>query len=715
MSKNTTLAVFTAASFLAAFLMFAVQPMVGKMLLPLVGGTPAGWVVAMAFFQLALLAGYLLAHLLSTFTARSHGALFLMALSLGVFFLPVSLKDQAAVLGAIPTPFTVFALLSLTVAVPFIALSLSAPTIQRLFSSTGHPDAKDPYFLYVASNLGSFAGLFAYPLMIEPLMKLSVQMHSWMGGFAVLISLACFATATLSKQEERKASKAPKESITWSRRLRWLALAFVPSSLMLGVTSHITMDILSVPMVWVVPLGIYLLTFVAAFSKKRLVSLQFLQVLHPFVVALALGFVLFLTHASWMTLLPHLAFFGIIALFCHQLLSDDRPSVAHLTEYYLIMSAGGALGGAFNAFLMPTLLDFQLEYQLTLLLSCLLNPAFGKAPTTKSWLLLVAAVTGALILYAVKAMTGLTLTQGLLPVFFILCLVLASSQARLALLCGAYVIFMDLAANHAGQMLYRDRNFFGIVKVTEKQKTHEDKIYDMRLLAHGTTIHGVQYFTKELEREPTAYFTRQGQLGDVFRALKPKSVGVAGLGIGTISCHLGKNASLVFYEIDPAIVYAAKNYFTYLDKCAPEKNEIIVGDARLELAKRDQDRYDLLILDAFSSDMVPVHLMTIEAFQLYLERIKPDGAIVFNLSNRFYELKDLVAANAAKLGLQNLQLKKDAPVWYGAASNWMILSRTGKHFPALKNAGWQEITAPAGMKPWTDEYSHSINLIRLWW
>jgi MFS family permease len=371
--------IFSFTLFLSAALMFALQPMVGKMLLPVVGGTPAGWIVAMAFFQVALLAGYFLAHLLSRFTPRTQVLLYILCLGIGTFFLPVTLGKFTALLSPSPRPFEVFLLLSAAVAIPFMALSATASTLQRLFTTTGHTSAEDPYFLYAASNLGSFAGLLLYPFYIESRSTLTMQAQGWFLGYILLIVMAVVCLALSGKETPvRKPATEPLFAVGWKRWLEWIGLAMVPSGLLLAVTMHITTDIFSVPLLWVLPLGIYLLTFVAAFSKRQIINYHWLLNIQPVAAAIAIALTLMVTDSfamSWYSMGVHLTAFGVVALMCHMRLARGRPvDSRRLTEFYLMISLGGALGGVLVAFLAPLLFDRLVEYPLLMAASGLCNP-----------------------------------------------------------------------------------------------------------------------------------------------------------------------------------------------------------------------------------------------------------------------------------------------------------------------------------------------------
>ncbi|HYD17743.1 MAG TPA: class I SAM-dependent methyltransferase, partial [Patescibacteria group bacterium] len=373
--QTMILAIYSFAMFVSAGIMFALQPMVGKMLLPLVGGTPAGWVVTLAFFQLMLLGGYLIAHVLSGLTARVHGIVYLILMAVGFAFLPVHLN---ATVSDHPGAFDIFRLLAATVAVPFIALSATSSTLQRLFGTTGHKWAADPYFLYAASNLGSFAGLIFYPAFMEAHWGLGEQADKWRIGFAVLIALAT-TCLLFAKKEPRTAAPiaVSSERTQTAQRLRWMLLAFFPSALLSAVTTHITTDVFSAPLIWILPLAIYLLTFVIAFARHALFRFEDIARWHRLVVPLAVVLTCVYNlniRVSVYAMGFHIFAFGVAALACHMLLAKSRPAGTgrQLTEYYLLMSLGGAAGGLLNAFVFPVILDRLIEYPVLMALSLMM-------------------------------------------------------------------------------------------------------------------------------------------------------------------------------------------------------------------------------------------------------------------------------------------------------------------------------------------------------
>lgn len=738
---SLSVGVFSLTLCLSAALMFAIQPMTGKMLLPIVGGTPSGWIVAMAFFQVMLLGGYLLAHLFSKFPPRAHAALYICALVAGIYFMPVDIRHHADILPASPGPWDIFKLLCLSLSIPFIALSATSSTVQRLFTTTGHASAHDPYFLYVASNIGSFSGLLLYPLVFEHILSLSEQSgysslayFSLIAGgvFCLLLSLAVRKKETGAEVKiSGKAAKTAETKLAFKTCAEWIALAFVPSSLLLGVTIYITTDIMSVPMIWVLPLCLYLLTFIVAFSKKTIFPANTFQDLLP-AAALVGVITICIVRMSWLTqwagMVFYLIIFTIAALACHNRLAALRPldnQSRHLTAFYLMMSIGGALGGVFNAFIVPAVADRLIEFPLLLVGALLLHPSF-RATTTAGLVTLCAIILTVFTMPTTPSQLPVSNIQLIDTVFFsagaLMIMFGLFSKTRKYLrtdnVIAAAAIFLLLGqfVQQRQDVIFSHRNFYGTVRVFDRDTIQEngDRM-TARLLYHGTTTHGVQNITNaETQKIPTSYYTQPGPLGDVFTTFNPKKVAGIGLGAGVINCYAAPDRVFTFFEIDPAIVNVAHKQFSFLSTCvSAEPPQIIIGDGRLELSKLDNQKFDLIILDAFSSDAVPVHLMTLEAIEEYLEKLTPEGVIAFHLSNRYFILEDRLAATAEKLGLNHsYRLDYDfrnagGEEQFRYASKWLVMSRTDVTGLHALNADWMKLRA-SNEKIWTDDFSDLI-------
>ena len=695
--------------------MFSLEPMIGKMLLPIVGGAPAGWMVSLAFFQLILLAGYFLAYLLARLSPLRQAAVYVAILGAGSLFLPVTFAKAAQHVGAIPGALDVFLLLTSAIALPFIALAATSSTLQRLFTVTGHPSAANPYFLYAASNLGSFAGLFLYPFFLEPRLRLSTQSAWWLFGYLLLIVAATICLLPARKHAVKK--ETPRISPAPARRemLAWVVLALVPSSLMMGLTSYATTEIISMPLLWVIPLGLYLLTFVIAFSTRHIVSLDWLARAQPVAVILALILIFILPTGAFNRFQAfgfHAVVFTLVALMCHLQLAKTIPSnsTRHLPLFYLLIATGGALGGILNAFIAPVVFTSAIEYPAMLIAACLLNPLwrFGRRD-----LLIVAAAATLLICALTDSSLFLVLiaTIGAIGIP-ILAAALIALHPRAALIGGGLVA---LAATQtvSATSVYQGRNFYGVLKVHDQDVTVRDGHEKLRYLLNGTTVHGRQSLAPGRELEPTSYYTKDGPLGEVFTAFHPRKIAAVGLGAGTIACYGTPQNEITFFELNPQVQVVAEHYFTFLSKCgAGARPRIVLGDARLSLSRMTDGKFDLIILDAFSSDAVPTHLMTKEALALYTDHLTDKGLVLFHISNRHFYLGYPLAVTAQALGLSGRfidYLPAGNP--YADESQWLALSRDEAELQNLKRLPWRRLSAPEGMQPWTDDYNNVYGIM----
>lgn len=723
--KSPALALFAGALFLSAALMFALQPMVGKMLLPLVGGTPAGWIVTMAFFQIMLLAGYFVAHFLSRFSPRVHGILYVLLLCIGCLFLPVGFAGDA---DATPGAVDVFMLLARSVAMPFIAISATASTLQRLFATTGHAAGKDPYFLYAASNLGSFTGLFLYPLVFEPLWGNAAQARYWYAAFAVLIAAAIICVAGSGKTAEGKAAASEDDApVDMRRKLEWLALSFLPSALLLAVTTHISTDVFSAPMIWVVPLAIYLLTFVIAFARKPLVQFKDAARWHHIAVPVAVALLCVTNLNLRVTIYAmffHLLAFGATALACHLRLASLRPAGTgrNLTGYYLTMSLGGALGGALNAFVLPVVLDRLIEYPVFLILSLLLMPAFReKMKLVPKMMLGMAGFAGVMytaMVFYVSADSSSDIAQYNSDVsmtdFMLFTIALLVGMNVRTAFYGAAVMLALYELVLPRNVMLTTRNFYGVIKVFERPIAMADGVHMARYMYHGTTTHGIQITDKANETRTTAYFWGGGPVSDVFALYNPKDIAVIGLGAGTMNCYSTPDRAFTFFEIDPEVKRVAEEEFTFLKACTGRRPpRIIIGDGRIELNRQADEKYNLIALDAFSSDTIPTHLLTLEAVEGYLKRLAPGGILMFNLSNRYFTLANPLLRIAEELGLKT-RFVLDVPppdATHAAASIWFVMAQQDTSLSPLEDYGWVELQAPPGTPLWTDDHTQMLSVL----
>jgi hypothetical protein len=721
---------FALTLLLSAGLLFVVQPLFAKAMLPVLGGAPGVWNVCVLLFQASLLAGYAYAHGLVRWCSIrqqviAHAALLVVA----ALAVPFALEPHASSVVTHPIGWLVLGFLS-SVALPFFAVSSNAPLIQMWFRGTAHPAAADPYFLYSASNAGSLLGLLAYPLAIEPRFALPEQSRLWAVGFGglVALTLGCGAVALVSRRAgttvARYASAAAEGPPRVMQRLHWLALAAVPVGHMLAVTTYLTTDVGSVPLLWVVPLAVYLVTFVVAFAARQVLPYRWVARAAPVALLLLLPALLIPVGMSPAIGAGHLIAFGLAALMCHGELARRRPAAAHLTDFYLCVAAGGVLGGALNTLIAPALFDGVTEYPLVIVVACALTPVLGRrqAPQPRAYdLVLPIAVAaggcGLVVVNRVAPMGGPALLTGFLALS-IFSLSFRSHPLRLALAALALLVTGGAAGGDSGTLLHQERTFFGVYRVSL------DPVSGVRLLRHGTTLHGAQATDAALRRVPMTYFHRSGPVGDVMRILLhdrgPSRVGVIGLGAGTLAAYAREGDEFTFYEIDPAVGRIASNgaLFTYLQDCRG-RCKVILGDARLTLAHAPSGELDLLLLDAFSSDAIPVHLLTVEALELYLQKLTPAGVVALHISNRHLALEGVVSRLAAHLGLDaHVRFDRDGSVDVAAggkqSSHWVALGRRGAApIGAVgRRPGWRPLTPQPGTPLWRDRFSDIVGVIR---
>ncbi|MDT5271126.1 MAG: hypothetical protein QOH49_3312 [Acidobacteriota bacterium] len=772
--------VFAVALFVSAFLLFWVQPLAGKMLLPLLGGTPAVWNTCMLFFQALLLAGYAYALILTRWlSGLAQAAVHLALLALAALALPVALNAAAA--GGVPEgaspEWWLLRTLLVTVGPPFFVLSASAPLLQGWFSRTRAESASDPYYLYAASNAGSLFALLGFPVLLEPALTLGQQSRAWASAYSVLFFLfAACAVLTMrarkpaGKDEVRDAAHASSEPLSLRRRLRWVLLAFVPSSLVLGVTTHVTTDLVAVPLLWIIPLALYLLSFVIVFARGRTIPRGFAARLVPSTAVLVT--MVYLSGAArpaWFLILFHLAFLFAAALVCHGQLADDRPAASHLAEFYLCLAVGGVLGGLFNAVVAPLLFNTVAEYPLVILLASYLRPAYRNVGGTLLGLRLGAKkkdesvavgnvasdeevegdvdgkrldvldvllplsmglIAAVLMLathgFEMSAVERAAVTLGL-PLFMVNHF-FAPRPVRFALGLAAVMLAALLFADSGGRTLHASRNFYGTHRV---EADSDDSVH---WLHHGSTLHGKQYTDAARACEPTSYYHRKGPLGSVFESMRarkissvdigpirpsaPRSFAVVGLGAGTTAAYALAGESWTFYEIDPAVVRIARepSYFTYLSACAAAPMNVVVGDARLRMREAPDAAYDLIVLDAFSSDAVPAHLLTREALALYLSKLAPGGVIAFHVSNRSLELERVVGGLVADARLTARIFddhRHDSQPGLDP-STWVAVARRAEDLgPLVNDPRWLPLDATTHkLALWRDDFSDVLGVFR---
>mgnify|MGYP002623096991 FL=1 len=723
---------FSATLFFSALLLFVVQPMVGKMILPTLGGAPAVWNTCMVFFQAALLAGYGYAHFVAgRLRLRVQIPAHIMLL-LGIFFaLPIAFPHD----GDVPTGDNpvLWLLLKLAVGVglPFFITASSAPLLQRWFAHSGHEQASDPYFLYAASNAGSFVALLGYPILIEPMLDLEQQSSAWSLGFIgmILMTASC-GFAVLGAPRDPRPAAGPSESTdslkapSTKASLWWIVLAFVPSSLMLGVTTYITTDIAAVPLLWVVPLAIYLLTFVLTFARRPPLSVAFCAKLLPPALVLWICTQLGAQGNVGIMSIPFQLFiFFLAAMVCHGRLAESRPPAERLTSFYWWMSVGGVLGGVFNGLLAPVLFNREIEYQMVLVLACLFMPAKQAVRTTWKVDLVPAAVMAVVALGLAAGMRVLGPDRDF-PIrvigFFspaIVCLFYYKRPVRFAAALGvAMLASAYFVPTRTGQILHVERNFFGVKRVRVEPSGR------YRRLQHGGTAHGLQATDPDRALDPLGYYHPEGPLGDVFDAFGPTTgrVAVIGLGCGGMFAYAQPHHRFTFYDIDPAVQRIAENpdFFTLLAKGLGEY-EIVIGDGRLRMMDADEGVFDLLLLDAFSSDAIPIHLLSREALAIYVSKTSADGVIVFHISNRYLDLAPVVAVLARDAGLHCLLKEGKGGSGDLKDEHWparyMAMARDPARLAVLEAAGWGAVAVDPDKPVWTDRYSHLLGAVQWPW
>ncbi|HEX8054310.1 MAG TPA: fused MFS/spermidine synthase [Thermoleophilaceae bacterium] len=764
---------YSLALLVSAALLFLLEPMVGKFMLPSLGSTPEVWTTTVLFFQVVLLAGYGYAHVTSRLAPRRQALLQLGLLAVAALVLPIGVPDARPPDDGNPVPW-LLGVLAVTAGPPFLVLAANGPMLQRWLAGTRHRAGRDPYFLFAASNGGSLIGLLAYPLVVERVLTLDGQGELWAAayGAAALLVLASAVVLWRAEPAAEPAEAAPPDAggsppaaaspaaaaappataeaapdagglppaaaspaaaatPSWRRRLTWLALAAVPSSLMLGTTTYLTRDLSPVPLLWVVPLALYLLTLVIAFAPgadAARLTVWGRRLLPGIAILVAYTLAIGAQQPLFGLVALHLIGLVVAGLLCHARLAADRPGAERLTEYYLWVALGGALGGAFNALFAPVAFPGLVEYPLALVAACMLRPAPPKKrpdvlefflrderPTRymdfAAPVLIGAAIAGILLLAREDdGSVPLEVRGAVIGVALGMIVNSARRPIRFALTLGAIILAAQTGATPGQDLLERDRSFFGIYRVVESEGGRVHDLYD------GSTLHGSQRVN---DRDPLTYYSRVGPAGQALAGLPraaTRRVAAVGLGAGALACHARPGDEYTYFEIDPVVARIARDpdYFTYLRDCGNPR--VVLGDGRRSLARHRGAPFGLIALDAFNSDAIPVHLVTREAIELYLRRLAPRGALMVHLSNRYLDLEPVMGNLARDLGLA-CRIERHEPTdaqherGY-TASVWALLVRDPSHLgPLARDPRWHACEDDPGAETWTDDYSNLLGVV----
>jgi hypothetical protein len=730
------LVVYTAAIFTSALLLFSVQPLFTKMVLPRLGGSPAVWSVAMVFFQSLLLGGYAYAHFLMRIKNRIvvvavHCVLLVIALST----LPLSIASGWGTPPSSGYAFWLLGLFAVSIGLPFFALAANNPLLQAWFVRTGHPDGPDPYFLYASSNIGSFLALLSYPVLLEPMFTLHTQNLIWTGGYGLLILLIGACGVLLLRSPAKAAVETPPDDSdapapSWMLRGRWIFLAAVPSGLLIAVTAHISTDVAAAPLLWVLPLSLYLLTWVLVFQSRPLLPHKWMLMLQPAAIA---GVIVLLAVGGEQNLLltlgGHQLCFFVIAMACHGELARTRPAARYLTGFYVALSFGGMVGGLFAGLIAPYTFSWIAEYPILLALAVLCRPPGSDLSPRWSLLYWPLLAVAAVALIAPSYTTGklfdwmddqrVYVISAVAVVAFLLAVVLKASRYKLA---GAVVLALVLIRIYPADdgRVETVRSFFGVHKivVTPHGQYH--------VLMHGTTIHGAERVQNNDgtpitgRPEPISYYHKDGGIGQAITAIRerkggPIRVAVIGLGAGTLTCASEPGENWKFFEIDQSMVDTARDpkYFTFIKNCEPDLQPVM-GDARLTFAKEPDGIYDLIIVDAYSSDAIPIHLATEEAMEIYKDKLAPQGAVLMHVSNRHLELASVVVGIADANDLKSWVYSEDSnrDDEYIFATSVVVSARDEADIGKLASSEqWALTEADENQRVWTDDYSNVLGAV----
>ncbi len=736
-SRNRlVLIVYTASIFTSALLLFSVQPLFTKMVLPRLGGSPAVWSVAMVFFQSLLLGGYAYAHYLMQFKNRMVPVVVhLLLLVIALLTLPLSISEGW---GTPPTSgyaFWLLGLFTVSIGLPFFALAANNPLLQAWFVRTGHPQGPDPYFLYASSNIGSFLALLSYPILLEPMFTLRAQNMIWTGGYGLLILLIAGCGVLLLRSPVMAVipERAIDENVpapSWTSRARWIFLAAVPSGLLIAVTAHISTDVAAAPLLWVLPLSLYLLTWVLVFQSRPLLPHRLMLLLQPVAIA---GVIVLLAIGGEQNLLltlgGHQICFFIIAMGCHGELARTRPAAKYLTGFYVALSFGGMVGGLFAGLIAPFTFSWIAEYPILLALAVLCRPTESErfARWLKFyWLLLAAVVIAALapVFIGGKAFTWISdhrvvVVATVASLAMLAAVLLRANRWKVVATVVLALVMIRVYPSDDGRV-ETVRSFFGVHKivVTPDNQYH--------VLMHGTTIHGAEKYLNDdgtpvtVRPEPISYYYKDGGIGQAITAIRdrkggPIKVGVIGLGSGSLTCASLPGEDWRFFEIDQSMVDTAKDpkFFSFISKCEPDLKPVI-GDARLTFAKEPDGVYDMIIVDAYSSDAIPIHLATEEAMAIYKAKLAPQGVVLMHVSNRHLELASVFVGIADANDLKSWVFSEDSgrDAEYIFSTSVVVSAHANADVGKLATSDtWTETDPTEGQRVWTDDYSNVLGAV----
>jgi uncharacterized membrane protein len=735
-SNRLILIVYTVSIFVSALLLFSVQPLFTKMILPRLGGSPAVWSIAMVFFQSLLLFGYAYAHYLMTIRNRVIPVIVhLTLLIIALLTLPLAIGESWSSPPESGYALWLLGLFAVTIGLPFFALAANNPLLQAWFVRAGHPAARDPYFLYASSNIGSFLALLSYPVLLEPMLSLRMQNLLWTSGYGLLIVLIAGCGVLLLRAPpcqtvESATGGAAAPAVNRASRGRWIFLAAVPSGLLIAVSAHISTDVAAAPLLWVLPLSIYLLTWVLVFQARPLLPHRWMLLLQPLAIVWIIVLLAGGNERNLFVLLGgHLLCFFVIAMACHGELARTRPPAQHLTGFYVALSFGGMVGGLFAGLIAPFSFSWIAEYPILLALAALCRPE-DQAPGMRwgRW------YWGALALLAVmliapsylSAEAAQYLDHFRMPIItavaivaMIAAIILKAGRWKFAATVALALLLIRILPGDRGH-IETVRSFFGVHKivVTTDGRYH--------LLAHGTAVHGAEKVLNDDgtpvtgRPEAISYYYKESGISRAIAAVRARKGGplraaVIGLGSAALTCASQPGENWKFFEIDQAIVDIARdpNRFSFIQKCHPDLQPVM-GDARLTFVKEPDGVYDLIVVDAYSSDAIPVHLATREAMTIYKSKLAPHGAIVVHVSNRHLELASVIVgiadANNLKSWVYLDNPRREAEYIFG---NNVVIS-AGEESDVGEIAygdPWKAASPDKLQRVWTDDYCNILGAI----